>query len=273
MDIENLVMVADLHCGDQVGLCPSKGAKLDGGGWYRVNSVQERMIAMWEAFWEEWVPRVTRGEPYAVAIVGDSVDGRHHNATHQFTHNLADQKKVAYELLAPVRDKAAIFYMIRGTEAHTGASGECEEELAKALDAAPDEYGNFSRHELWKNVGNGLAHLMHHIGTTSSNAYEATAVYKELVEELVEAARWGERPPNVVVRAHRHRFIEVRVATEEIYGVSMVLPGWQAKTPFAFKIAGGRLAQPQFGGAIIKQGNEELYTRSKVWNLKRTPAE
>jgi len=274
LQIENLIMISDLHSGDQLGLCPAKGIALDEGGWYKPNSIQLKMAEMWEHFWYQWVPKVTRGEPYAVAVVGDAIEGRHHRATHQITPNLATHKKVAYELLSPVRDACdGNFYLLRGTEAHVGPSGEDEETLAKELDAIPNEFGQYARYELWKQVGDGLVHLMHHIGTTSSAAYEATAVHKELIEEFTEAARWGEKAPNVVVRAHRHRFLEVRIATEEVYGVSLVLPGWQAKTPFAYKVAGARIALPQFGGVLVKQGDEELYTRSKVWNLKRQSVE
>lgn len=274
MKTDNLVMVADLHCGDQVGLCPTGGCSLDNGGWYRPNNIQLKIAELWEAFWTKWVPKVTHGEPYAVAIVGDIIEGRHHYATHQITANLAVHRAIAYEMLAPIRDLCnGEFYVLRGTDAHVGPSAEEEETLAKTLDAIPNQFGQYARYELWKQVGSGLAHLMHHIGTTSSSAYESTAVHKELIEEFNEAARWGERPPDVVVRAHRHRFIEIRIATENVYGVSMVLPGWQAKTPFAYKVAGARLAQPQFGGALIKQGDDELYTRSMVWNLKRASVE
>lgn len=274
LDIDNLVLVSDLHCGDQLGLCPPKGVKVDAGGTYKPNSIQQKMADMWEIFWYHWVPTAVRGDPFAVVVNGDLMEGRHHTATHQITQNLAIQKNIAYEILAPIRDLCdGNLYIIRGTEAHSGPSSEAEEELAKSLKAIPNEFGQHARYELWKKVGNGLVHVMHHIGTTSSAAYEATAVHKEMTEEFIEAARWGEVPPDVVVRAHRHRFIEVRVATDNIYGVSMVLPGWQAKTPFTFKVAGGRIALPQFGGALVKQGDEELYTRSKVWNLKRAAVE
>jgi len=30
------------------------------------------------------------------------------------------------------------------------------------------------------------------------------------------------------------------------------------------------LSQPQFGGLVIRKGDDELYTRSKVWCLERT---
>jgi hypothetical protein len=52
--------------------------------------------------------------------------------------------------------------------------------------------------------------------------------------------------------------------------MAIVTPGWQAKTPFAWKIPGARLSQPQFGGVLIRKGDEELHSRAKVWRLERS---
>ncbi len=115
---------------------------------------------------------------------------------------------------------------------------------------------------------------MHHVGTTGSAAYESTAVHKELTESYIEAARWRNKPPDIIVRSHRHRYFETMFATASGRGRSVVTPGWQAKTPFAYKIPGGRISQPQFGGvAIIESPGGELYTRSQVWSLSREDAE
>ena len=47
------------------------------------------------------------------------------------------------------------------------------------------------------------------------------------------------------------------------------------KQPFdvqaMLKIA--RISEPQFGGVLIRQGDEEHYYRRKVWSLDRSPAE
>jgi len=270
----NLVIVSDLHCGDQVGLCPLKGAVLDSGGIYKPNKVQIVMAKLFDTFWSTWVPHVTHGEEYDIVVNGDVIDGHQAKSTHQITNNLATQRKIAYEVLAPIVDRCkGQLYMIRGTPYHSGESGEEEETLAKMLGATPNSDNQYARYELWKKVGDKLVHIMHHIGTTSSSAYEATAVHKELTEELTESARWGETPPNIVVRSHRHRYLEVKIAAEASYAISLVTPGWQAKTPFAYKIPGARLSPPQFGGILIRQGDEEIFTRSKVWNLKRARVE
>lgn len=274
MKTDNLIVISDTHCGDQMGLCPPSGVIMDGGGRYMPNTIQLKVWEYWEYFWDVWVLKVTRGEDYAVVLNGDALDGRHHGSTHQISQNKADQKKYGYEVLAPIVDRAKNgYYHIRGTEAHSGQSGEDEEDLARQLGAIPTEEGQYARYDLWKEVGSGLVHLLHHIGTSSSNAYEGTAVNKEITEEFNEAARWGERPPDIIFRSHRHRHIKITIPTARGEGIAEVTPGWQAKTPFVWKIAGGRLAPPQFGGAIAKQGDEELYTRSKVWTIGRSRME
>lgn len=273
-NLSNIIVISDTHCGCQLGLCPPEGLKLDEGGIYTPSSLQRRVWGFWEEFWGEWVPRVTRGEPYAVVMNGDGIDGRHHGATHQISHNIKDQIELAHRILAPVARKAeGGYYHVRGTEAHVGPSAEAEEALAARLGAVPNSAGQHARWELWKKLGPHLCHFLHHIGTTGSTAWQATAVNKEMSESFVEAGRWGDQPPQVIVRSHRHTCIEVRVPTAAGYGIAIVTPAWQMRTPFAWKVPGARLSQPQIGGILIRLGDEELHTRFKVWRVERPEAE
>lgn len=269
--INNLIIIADTHFGCKLALCPPT-FKLDEGGTYYISRFQQAILDCWNSFWTEWVPRVTRGEPFVLALNGDGMDSRHHQATTLITNNLADQQKLAYTMLEPIVEKAAAFYWIRGTEVHTGPSGENEEKLAKELGAIPDETGNHSRYELYINIGNCLVHLTHHIGVTGSMAYETTALMKEFAEITSESARWNKKAPNVVARAHRHRHAEVRVPTAWPYGYCFTTPGWQLKTPHVYK-GMGRLSTPQLGGSLVRQGDEEFFTRHKTWSVERPPTE
>lgn len=265
---QNLVVISDLHCGCQFGLCPP-AVKLDGGQMVHQSRAQVAVWEWWTEFWDRWVPRVTNGQPFDVAVNGDIVDGRHHNATTQISQNLADQSKIAVVVLAPVARRARRVYVIRGTEAHVGPAAEQEETIAKELGAVPDEEGNYSRQELWIQVGAWLCHLAHHIGTTNSAAYESTAVLKELVAQFEDAAQWGEKPPQCVVRSHRHRCLSVEIPGLAGDMVSVVTPGWQLKTPFAYRLGMGRNSAPQIGGILIRQGDEEPHIRKFVRSLPR----
>lgn len=267
--INNLVVVSDIHAGCRLALCPSHGASLDDGGQYVPSDLQKKLWKWWGEFWNVYVPEATRKEPFAVVMNGDAIDGVHHRATTQISQNLCDQSEIAYELLRPIVDRCeGRYYHIRGTEAHVGPSAVEEERLARRLNAIPNKYGQHSRYELWKLVGPKVIHLLHHIGTTGSQAYEATAVHKELVESYAEAARWNRRPPDVIVRSHRHRNIETRIPTSGGSAYAVVTPSWQGKTPFAWKIPGARLATPQFGGIVIRWAHDELFVRCFVKSIE-----
>lgn len=271
----NLVVISDTHCGCKLGLCPPTPIPLDMGGTYTASVFQQKMWALWLEFWNAWVPTVTRGEPFDVVHNGDAIDGRHHNSTTQITHDLEDQSRIAEAVLTPIvqraRDSGGQYYHIRGTEAHVGQSGENEERLARSLGATPNEHGQYARFDLWKRVGGScLVHLLHHVGTTSSAAHETSAVNAELTAEYVEAARWRREPPDFIVRSHRHRSCAVDLNSAKGYAAAIVTPAWQGKTPYVWKIPGARLSEPQFGGVLIRQGDEEFYYRRKVWSLDRS---
>jgi hypothetical protein len=281
-DVNNVVVVSDTHFGCKLGLCPPEGCSLDDGGRYKPSVLQSKMWKMWRIFWDEFVPDATRNEPYAVIFNGDAVDGVHHNSTTQISHNLEDQAKLAESVLGPIAENCkGGYYHIRGTEAHVGKSAREEERLARILGAVPNDEGQHARYDLWKYIGdNKLIHALHHIGTTGSQAYEATAVHKELVESFAEAGRWRNTPPDVCVRSHRHRYIKVSIPVGHTEGseqhtgeaYSVVTPCFQGKTPFVWKIPGGRLSTPQWGGIVIRWSQGELYVRPKVWTVERSRA-
>lgn len=269
--------ISDLHCGCQYGLCPPR-VTLDGGGLYRHSHWQALVWKWWLHYWRTWLPAVLRdaGNPrWALVINGDSLDGRHHGSTTQVSQNLADQHKIAVEAMKYAFDKIhpTALYVVRGTEAHVGQSGEQEEQLARDLGAKPNSTGQYARQVLWLQVGSGLAHFLHHIGTCGSQAYEGTALSKEYTEACTEAARWGYPAPDWVVRSHRHRNYECRVPSRAGRGTVLVTPGWQLKTPFAYRIAGARQSEPQVGGCCIIAGSDEFYSRSYVQSLPREAPE
>lgn len=266
--IHNVVVVSDTHCGCQLALCPPT-VQLDEGGTYNHSKLQSKLWSMWEEFWHETVPIYTHGEPYAVVHNGDVVDGVHHNSTTQISHNMKDQCAIAVEVMKPIVELCeGRYYHIRGTQAHVGKSAQTEDGLAKALGAIPDEH-QYARNDLWLQVGGGLIHLLHHIGSTGSLAYETTAVMKELTESFVEAARWERRPPDMIVRSHRHRYVELAIPTRNGKARAVVTPAWQGKTPFVWQIPGARLTTPMFGGIVIRWAEESqtLFVREKVWTV------
>jgi hypothetical protein len=270
--LKQIIVFSDIHCGCRSGLCPPS-FQLDGGGVYTASKLQKKVWAYWNQFWDEWVPRVTRGEPYGVVFNGDCVDGRGPNARNVnslVSANLSDQIKIAYECIAPKVKDACVLYFVRGTEVHDGASGETSEQLARMLGAKPDAAGNHSRWELRLEINKRLIDIQHHISPVSTTAYEASAPQKELDIACSEAGRWGDRPPDVIVRSHRHRCIETRTPNAKGNAISITTPGWQLKTPYTHRLPGARQSMPQFGGICIRSGDEEVFARTFVRTIKRS---
>jgi hypothetical protein len=282
--VRNLIVVSDTHCGCRLALCPPEGIALDDGGRYLPSTFQKKLWLWWREFWDEWVPEVTRGEPFDVVHNGDAIDGVHHNSTTQVSQNIGDQLAIAEAVMRPVVERCqssgGTYYHIRGTEAHVGKSATYEEQLAKTLGAKPNDEGQYARYDLWKRVGKDskrvpapLVHLLHHIGTTGSAAHESSAVNAELSAMYNQAGRWGQVPPDYIVRSHRHRSIAVDMDSSRGRAAAIVTPAWQGKSPFAWKIPGARVSEPQIGGIAIRQGDEEFYYRRFVKSFDRSREE
>lgn len=261
------VLIADTHIGSLYGLINTdKKIRLDNGGEYTPNPAQIQLWQWWRQYWDEWVPRVCRGDEYCIIHAGDLIEGEHHRATDVISANPAMQSQMVMDVMAPEIAKAkGGYYQIRGTTSHVGESARAEEGLARALGAVPNERGQYARPFLWKMIGGCRLLVQHSIGVTSSAAYESSAVMRALVEAYTRSARSDDLTPDVLVRAHRHTAIEIRWPTERGQATACTLPSWQLPTNYALEKG---FLTSQHGGLLVRDGDEEFYTRSWVQFVK-----
>lgn len=237
--------------------------RLMGGGSYYPSEVQRAIRRVWDRFWTSWVPAVTKGEPFDLVINGDAVEGIHHGAVSQISHNPEDHVELAYQVLREPASRARHVYLIRGTEAHVGASGHMEEALAKRLKAR-----GRSRWELYYRLGRKLIHFTHHIGG-GGPATSASPTKRELMASWFDSCITAQRPVSYIVRSHVHRYDEHRWAAESGYVGGVTTPAWQAKGAYAYRTA-SRTQTTQLGGLLIRRGSQdELYVRAFVGFLRR----
>ena len=273
--IPNLVVISDTHIGSKLALMHPNGALLDEGNLIMPSRFQKKIWEHWKYFWHGWLPPILHGEPFQVLLNGDLIDGFHHGVSSVFSTNIADQRQHAIHLLSEIGRLPGFegFYVVRGTGCHVGESGRDDEVIARGIGAIKDRDGLSSRWDLWKQLGKGLIHAAHHIGVTQSTAFETSALNGELAAAFSEAGQWHHPTPDILVRSHRHRFSEVRLPSRKGYCIIFTTAAWQLRTENVYRSKQGRSGTPQLGGSIIRQGDNDLYTRHYVVDMERSEVE
>lgn len=266
-DTRYLVVISDLHAGSSVALCPERHIT-DDGQTVLPSDAQRAIRAQWAVFWRDFVPHCVGKEPYSVLVNGDVTEGEHHRTKQLQDVAESAHVRAAIELLDPVREKCRRMFIVRGTEAHVGQSGCLEEAVAQALDCETAGGKNRSHWELWLELGPHLLHAAHHIGTTSSTSYEHSALSRELAANLLESAQWGNRPADIIIRSHRHRYSAATLPTHRGQAELIVTPAWQLRTAFAYKHVSMRL--PQIGGLVLGYDQYGFFKRAMVWAPPRS---
>ena len=257
-----LAIVGDLHCGSTVGLAPPQ-FRLDDGQIVQHSPFQARMWAAWMDYWQAVL---APGAPVVAIINGDLLDGDHHRTAQLFSRSIEQQRRMAVDVLRPIRDSVREMYIIRGTEAHAGGIGQDDESIAQVLGATPPGSGNASWWWLRLAV-NGIGFDVAHHGPigrlpwTRSNSLARLGIELELAYY-----RAGLQPPGWGVRSHNHMYSDsgtggrVRV---------VALPCWQGPTAYGHRIAPGGM--PDIGGGIWRICGEavtfepKIYTRQSAW--------
>jgi hypothetical protein len=120
-------------------------------------------------------------------------------------------------------------------------------------------------------LGEHSVSFRHHIGGGASQAYEGTALTKTQAGQFADAGRWGRTVAQVDVRSHRHRYGKWEKDGRLGHYITVVTPGWQGLTPFSHRMSEPQ--EPEFGGILVRLGDEEIYTRSKVFSIDPEPEE
>jgi hypothetical protein len=260
-----IITISDTHIGSTIGLCPLTGLVLPDGGRYMPNKFQTTLLKYWAHFWDKFVPKQIRGAKETIIVLnGDLIDGFHHNTINIATPSTDKQRDAAIEMFKPLEKFGEIF-VTRGTEAHSGPGSEAEEGIAKGLNCAQNEIGEYSNWQHWIDIDDVIFQFAHHIGVTSSAAYESSAPMREMVAGLVEAAQWDRNLPDVFVRSHRHRFIPISIPSKRGRIHSVITPGWQLRTPFTERI--DRMRMPHIGGVVFLVENNRCMIEEKIYPL------
>ena len=263
-----VAVISDLHPGSRMSVMPREGLDLDDGTHVTPTPLQLKICDMWDEY-RRWIDHETGGEPIAFVHNGDALEGAHHDTVSTWSNSRVDQARAAETLLRPWAERSGgRFWMTRGTPAHVGQSGQDEELLGKILGSVPNEQGQHVPWQIWMRLGAYLIHFAHEIATSTSPFAKSSALQREIALSHLNSGRWGDEPPDMIVRSHKHESSEVSEPTRKGRCRCYVTPAWQALTPFMHRRPRGG-AQPEIGGALIVAGDNGIYVKDRIWRLER----
>lgn len=243
---EAVVFIADTHINSKVGLC-SPNVQGDDGDGYEPNVIQRWLWNTWLTCIHD-IKSVVGDSNVTLVLDGDVVDLDPKNRSDQMiSKNPATVLKIVDDVFSPLLEISKKLYVVRGTEAHSGTSAWSEEAIAHRFRAIKDDSTQqFSRWHLRGVIGGVRFDIAHH---ASMGTLPWT--YSNMVMRLVQETRfdyfdWGDCAPDVVVRAHQHRYADSGT-TFPTRGV--FLPCWQYKPVYLYRI-GRNTSKPNIGAVV-----------------------
>jgi len=262
-----------LYINSQRGLCPPT-VNLDDGGQYVASRGQAETWQDWLQFWRIiWEMKQRLGVPLYTVFDGDLMDVNRHDRLDPITPNLAIVLDIGLAIVEPVAEMSDHTFIVRGTEAHTGEHCALEEALARGLVrrglAEPDEVnGTASWSWLPLEVGGVTFDVTHHPQTFARRPWTVDAAPGRqgaiIRDEYYER---GERPPDVAVRAHVHKWAPgpPRLPPQVFY-----LPPWKLVDSYNHRLGAGGAVEPVGGLWFLCRGGRYRWDVER-WRPKRRP--
>jgi len=264
--------VSDTHINSTVGLC-KPSVNLDDGGTYKASRTQRAIWDAWLDYWKEIasIPADRR----IVILNGDVGELDTKRRTSQLiTLNKATIQSLAVDVLEPAINVADSVIIIRGTMAHTGKSGWLEEAIALDLDNTFRNNGTASYWQFRGIIEGVRFDVAHHAGMGRlpwTEKHAAIKMAKIALDRYVLEMK--QKPPNLLWRAHNHRYASSGDNYDDILAVCM--PCWCGRTEYVYRL-GQENATPTIGGvyAICEDGQYQfdkiIYKPrwERVWSIK-----
>jgi len=240
-----VALIADMHIGARFAIFPpgvigKTGTDLSGAR----NPGQKQL---YENF-SDFLKVCDAWDVDTVILVGDLIQGTNPigRGAQTLTPDIDEQKLAAVHLLEPLCQDRVV-HVFSGTAYHESLDTRVHYDIAKELESVAKE-SKF--HGLIANIKlkgtNRILNVSH--GVSGAAIYRTTLMDREA---LFEAAAYGlgdlEFLPDVVVRAHWHRFLHIHLPNQHI----IQIPGWCAWFPFKGTLRLYGKTQPHVGGVLL----------------------
>jgi len=235
-------IIGDLHIGGNTALAPDKFTihqrDTREEQLVHANKLQAWLYEGWVDYWNYVRSLVGRKNRLIVVLMGDLIDGNHHNSP-QLVQEVDDQIQIALDLLRPIADSCAGMYGVLGTGVHVGAAGGDEVWIYERLGAV---YAQQLTLDL-----DGKVHDFAHHGRAGRRDWTSAAAGVG-AEVMLDYAAQGMRPPDYIWRGHNHIIDDSGV---KLPGTRVICtPSWQLKTEYGWKVASNRV-RSDIGGFVM----------------------
>jgi hypothetical protein len=247
-----VAVTSDHHIGSTIGLLNPK-TPLDDGGSYMASLGQRWLWRHWNQFCTAAIDTATTWKAPLIAVFnGDLIETDFKLRSDQIvTRNRATLLRMVQEVMRPLVDYSEQVYIVRGTEAHTGKSGEYESMIGQDLtNAVPADEKNsvYSWWHLEMDVNGVTFDIAHHGKLGMLPWTKANGAHSLAGQLIIEYAEEGLKPPAVAIRSHLHRYADTGANFETVR--LFATPAWQLATAYVHRAVRGR-KRADIGGLIF----------------------
>lgn len=255
-----IVVDSDQHCGSTLGLCPPGGVQLPDENWFKPGKALTHLWGEHQNFVDDAAELIKRwrknGATAHYINLGDLTDGDHHR-----THQIASRDQGTHIAAARgvlldgfLRLGFDTLQFVMGTPAHVGQAGGLEKSIARNIEDAgyPVVRCPWNEQTIWPeltaDIGAYRFDFKHHgrAGQREHTRKSYQAIYAYDIHGSYQND--GRRPPDVAVRAHRHKIMD---SGPDHRGVTRVINTgcWQYSSEWVKSRA--IESRPDFGGWIF----------------------
>ncbi len=189
---KRLVVIADLHCGNRVGLTPPS--------YHRPHS-DDKFHKVQIELWDLYSKKINELKPIDILVVnGDAIDGRGERSGSRELIEVDRKKQCNMAAWCINYADAKHVVMTYGTGYHSGNRDDWEDSVAEMVSA--DKIGG---HE-FINVNGLVFDFKHKVGSSTIPHGRHTPIAKEKLWNIMWHEKENQPNSDVIVRSHTHYF-------------------------------------------------------------------
>lgn len=183
-------------------------------------------------------------------MMGDAVDGKHHETSELVTSRVEEQERIFIDAMDWTLNHIGfggddLLQFISGTPSHVGEMAQSERRITADLEAKLYQRRKFAVH----GVRFDVAHQRFGVG---SRAWTVDNTLRSvLTSMLMDCVLNGEQPPDYIIGAHLHQFVFSAVEKGRYAVNGFICPALQLKTSYGVNVTNNITRPPDIGMLIV----------------------